>query len=158
MRIVSDRVRFRSRTNGTNGVGRTHEIELDDLADAAMRDRLKWAFPGSGPAAAGRNPSVAHRARGRLGRGAWGRRGASAALSNRRGRLKWQIAMTPRPALRHEDLAEQEPAIGGGVEQLNCRFATPCDIWCSPAGRWSEDSAPVRHQVAARALRRITGS
>ena len=44
MPIVSDVVRFRIRTNGTNGVGRTHEFELDDLADAAMRDRLKWAF------------------------------------------------------------------------------------------------------------------
>ena len=45
LRIVSDRVRFRIRTNGTSGVGRTHEVERDDLADAAMRDRLKWAFP-----------------------------------------------------------------------------------------------------------------
>ena len=36
--IVSDMVRFRIRTNGTNSVGRTHEFELDDLADAATRD------------------------------------------------------------------------------------------------------------------------
>ena len=42
--IVSDMVRFRIRTNWTNSVSRTHEFELDDLADAATRDRLKWAF------------------------------------------------------------------------------------------------------------------
>ena len=34
----------RIRTNWTNSVSRTHEFELDDLADAATRDRLKWAF------------------------------------------------------------------------------------------------------------------
>ena len=37
-------VRFRIRTNWTNSVSRTHEFELDDLADAATRDRLKWTF------------------------------------------------------------------------------------------------------------------
>ncbi len=37
-------VRFRIRTNWTNSVSQTHEFELDDLADAATRDRLKWAF------------------------------------------------------------------------------------------------------------------
>ena len=42
--IVSDMVRFRIRTNWTNSVSRTHEFELDDLADAATRDKLKWAF------------------------------------------------------------------------------------------------------------------
>ncbi|MCY4508703.1 MAG: hypothetical protein OXG35_17355 [Acidobacteria bacterium] len=42
--IVSDMVRFRIRTNWTNSVSRTHEFELDDLADATTRDRLKWAF------------------------------------------------------------------------------------------------------------------
>ena len=42
--IVSDMVRFRIRTNWTNSVSQTHEFELDDLADAATRDRLKWAF------------------------------------------------------------------------------------------------------------------
>ena len=42
--IVSDMVRFRIRTNWTNSVSKTHEFELDDLADAATRDRLKWAF------------------------------------------------------------------------------------------------------------------
>ena len=43
--IVSDMVRFRIRTNWTNSVSRTHEFELDELADASTRDRLKWAFP-----------------------------------------------------------------------------------------------------------------
>ena len=42
--IVSDMVRFRIRTNWTNSVSRTYEFDLDDLADAATRDLLKWAF------------------------------------------------------------------------------------------------------------------
>ena len=42
--IVSDMLRFRIRTNWTNCVSKTHEFSLDDLADAATRDRLKWAF------------------------------------------------------------------------------------------------------------------
>ena len=42
--IVSDMVRFRIRTNWTNTVSRTHEFDLEDLADASTRDRLKWAF------------------------------------------------------------------------------------------------------------------
>ena len=42
--IVSDMARFRIRTNWTNSVSRTHEFELDDLADAATRDKLKWAM------------------------------------------------------------------------------------------------------------------
>ena len=42
--IVSDMARFRLRTNWTNSVSATHEFALDDLADAANRDRLKWAL------------------------------------------------------------------------------------------------------------------
>ncbi len=42
--IVSDMERFRIRTNWTNSVSRTYEFDLDDLADAATRDKLKWAF------------------------------------------------------------------------------------------------------------------
>ena len=42
--IVSDMLRFRIRTNWTNSVSRTYEFGLDDLADAATRDKLKWAF------------------------------------------------------------------------------------------------------------------
>ena len=42
--IVSDMLRFRIRTNWTNCVSRTYEFTLDDLADIATRDRLKWAF------------------------------------------------------------------------------------------------------------------
>ena len=42
--IVSDMRRLRIRTNWTNSVSQTHEFGLDDLADAATRDRLKWAF------------------------------------------------------------------------------------------------------------------
>ncbi len=42
--IVSDMQRFRIRTNWTNCVSKTHEFGLDDLADAATRDRLTWAF------------------------------------------------------------------------------------------------------------------
>ena len=42
--IVSDMVRFRIRTNWTNSVSRTYEFGLDDLTDAAARNKLKWAF------------------------------------------------------------------------------------------------------------------
>ena len=42
--IVSDMVRFRIHTNWTNSVSKTYEFTLDDLADAATRDRLKWAL------------------------------------------------------------------------------------------------------------------
>ena len=42
--IVSDMVRFRIRTNWTNSVSLTHEFTLEDLADAANRDKLKWAM------------------------------------------------------------------------------------------------------------------
>ena len=42
--IVSDMARFRIRTNWTNTVSETHEFALDDLADAANRDKLKWAM------------------------------------------------------------------------------------------------------------------
>ena len=42
--VVSDMLRFRIRTNWTNSVSKTYEFGLDDLADAATRDRLKWAF------------------------------------------------------------------------------------------------------------------
>ena len=42
--IVSDMQRFRIRTNWTNSVSRTHSFDLDDIADAATRDKLKWAF------------------------------------------------------------------------------------------------------------------
>ena len=42
--IVSDMVRFQIRTNWTNSVSQTHEFALEDLADAANREKLKWAF------------------------------------------------------------------------------------------------------------------
>ena len=42
--IVSDMARFRVRTNWTNSVSETHEFTLDDLFDAATRDKLKWAM------------------------------------------------------------------------------------------------------------------
>ena len=42
--IVSDMARFRLRTNWTNSVSEAHEFTLDDLADAAVRDKLKWAM------------------------------------------------------------------------------------------------------------------
>ena len=42
--VVSDMARFRIRTNWTNSVSKTHEFTLDDLADAAVRDKLKWAM------------------------------------------------------------------------------------------------------------------
>ena len=42
--IVSDMQRFRIRTNWTNCVSKTYEFGLDDLTDAATRNKLKWAF------------------------------------------------------------------------------------------------------------------
>ena len=42
--IVSDMRRFRIRTNWTNSVSKTYELDLDALADAGTRDQLKWAF------------------------------------------------------------------------------------------------------------------
>ena len=42
--IVSDMLRFRIHTNWTNSVSRVYEFGLDDLADGAVRDRLKWAL------------------------------------------------------------------------------------------------------------------
>ena len=42
--IVSDMARFRIRTNWTNGVSLTYEYTLEELADAGVRDKLKWAM------------------------------------------------------------------------------------------------------------------
>ena len=42
--IVSDMERFRIHTNWTNSVSAIHEFALDDLADARMLDKLKWAM------------------------------------------------------------------------------------------------------------------
>ena len=42
--IVSDMARFRIRTNWTNTVSLTHEFGLDDLTDAATREKLKRAM------------------------------------------------------------------------------------------------------------------
>ena len=42
--IVTDMTRFRIRTNWTNSVSETHEFVLEDLANAAVRDKLKWAM------------------------------------------------------------------------------------------------------------------
>ena len=45
--IVSDMVRFRIRANWTNSVSETHEFAPDDLADAAIRDKIKWSLRAS---------------------------------------------------------------------------------------------------------------
>ena len=42
--IVSDMARFRIRTAWTNSVSETRDFALDDLADGAVRDTLKWAM------------------------------------------------------------------------------------------------------------------
>ena len=42
--IVSDMRRFRIRTNWTNSVSEIHDFDIDDLADAAARDTIKWAL------------------------------------------------------------------------------------------------------------------
>ena len=42
--IVSDMTRFRIHTNWTNAVSRVHEFALEDLAEPAARNQLKWAM------------------------------------------------------------------------------------------------------------------
>ena len=42
--IVSDMARFRIYTNWTNAVSRVHEFALEDLAEPAARNKLKWAM------------------------------------------------------------------------------------------------------------------
>ncbi len=42
--IVSDMQQFRIHTNWTSMVQETHELRLEDLADARLRQKLKWAF------------------------------------------------------------------------------------------------------------------
>ena len=42
--IVSDMRRFRIRTNWTNSVSEIHDFDIDDLADASARDKIKWAL------------------------------------------------------------------------------------------------------------------
>ena len=36
--------RFWTLRNRTNSVSMTHKFEIDDLADGAVRDKLKWAI------------------------------------------------------------------------------------------------------------------
>ena len=42
--IVSDMLRIRIRTNWTNSVSQTYEFELDELSNARVREKLKWAM------------------------------------------------------------------------------------------------------------------
>lgn len=42
--VVCDLNRFRIRTNWTNSVSEVHEFVLDDLRDAAVRQKLKWVL------------------------------------------------------------------------------------------------------------------
>ena len=42
--IVCDLRRFRIHTSWTNSVSETHEFDLEDLRDAATRNKLKWAL------------------------------------------------------------------------------------------------------------------
>ena len=42
--IVSDMARFLIHTNWTNSVSETHEFALEDLVDAANREKIKWAM------------------------------------------------------------------------------------------------------------------
>ena len=42
--IVSDMAQFRIHTNWTNSVSKVYEFTLSDLANAAVRDKLKWAM------------------------------------------------------------------------------------------------------------------
>ena len=60
--FVSDMARFRIRTNWTNSVSATHEFTLDDLTDAAHRDKLKWAMSDPERLRPGESRQGAHRA------------------------------------------------------------------------------------------------
>ena len=62
--IVSDMARFRIRTNWTNSVSATHEFDLDDLADAGTRDKLKWAMSDPERLCPGGESAGAYRTRG----------------------------------------------------------------------------------------------
>lgn len=42
--VVSDMEHFRIHTNWTNTVSQTHELQLEDLRDAKVREKLKWVF------------------------------------------------------------------------------------------------------------------
>ena len=42
--IVCDMARFRIRTNWTDSVSATHAFALEDLAEASVRAKLKWAM------------------------------------------------------------------------------------------------------------------
>jgi type II restriction/modification system DNA methylase subunit YeeA len=42
--VVCDLDRFQIHTNWTNSVSEVHEFALDDLRDAAIREKLKWVF------------------------------------------------------------------------------------------------------------------
>ena len=42
--VVSDMARFRIRTNWTNSVSASHAFALEDLAEASVRAKLKWAM------------------------------------------------------------------------------------------------------------------
>ena len=42
--VVCDMDRFRIRTNWTNSVSEVHEFAVDDLRDAAIRQKLKWVL------------------------------------------------------------------------------------------------------------------
>ena len=60
--IVSDMARFRIHTNWTNSVSVVHEFALDDLADAAVRDKTQVGHVRPRAVAPGREPSGPHRA------------------------------------------------------------------------------------------------
>ena len=101
--IVSDMARFRIRTNLTNSVSETHEFTLDDLFDAATRDKLKWAMSNPRRLQPRETAPDADRARPRPPSPRWRNRCASAATSRRRwGTSSTLPALTPK---RHVDAA-----------------------------------------------------
>ena len=132
--IVSDMARFRVRTNWTNSVSVTHEFALDDLSEAAVRDKLKWAMSDPERLRPGGESAGAHRTRGddfRVpGAIAAGQRPRTAngcpssLLIQREWHRWWPYDERRNPGRRARALAEITRSMGRGAGQRN-RRGTP---------------------------------
>ena len=156
--IVSDMLRFRIRTNWTNSVSKTHTIELDDLTDAAARNKLKGAFSNPERLRAGRDPAIAHRAGGRVLRD--GRAGVAGARPRpARGRALRQPIRLLHVCRRRGPAAQSHVhADAGAVAADPSAFRRPCRGSVPGDGfRWPSRLRDGR-LVQRRAVRRRHGA